>query len=794
MRSSGFSFLVMYLLLFITIYGHFSGCESSLSAAKSRAIFNANHPVLKSLSVKLYNEALHYWRVPPLDVDPKMALIEYLSRSYSIWPNSEASEGLGDVFSSINNHAASIVWYELAMEIKPKDVGVIIKLGFEYHKSGRFGDAIALLQRGVNFHIQNQKNTIDYKGKTYNQVMGALLYHIGLSYSYLGDVQAAAHYFNNSINLSEENTAARINLAAILQKLGNIDDSVYHYDYVVDQVHRDFDAYANQIDNHFMMSSSNKIMAFYQLSNFDLAWDAFNAFFTLVSLHFSMCKGTFENKLHPIKVELSSQYCSSIIGNYYQLISHSLVLAIASLNWKSHEHHSALLISQFQREHSTILPFDSLLYEYTLKERYRIAIEYSNQKVNYFAKNGAFFYSFDEIKSSLFSNSNIRNDISSAGTSSSKQRPVLRIGLLSNDFSDHPTTHLIEGLLVAIKEARNKSLVSAFSSVNDLLIFDDEVLKQVQINLYNFGNNDGSLYRRMMEGLADNFMDLELNSYSEMANTINRDQIHVLLDLQVHTLGSRIEVLAKQPAPVQLNYLVYPGTSGTPFLGAIVVDRVVVPPEHASFYSESLLILPPSYQLSYYDRHISSASVGSSSSISSSSQSFNSINGRYLDKSRGMTIVNDIAHKLSIETLPEALKSISKESFLFCNFNKIDKLEPTTIHIWMNLLNQIPSSYLFLLAPLSILDSKSTNPKYGNFNVFGRIQNQIRQFANYYGVNSNRIVFVRKVNKTEHIQRHSVMDLFIDSFGKSSSLSLSLTHSYYLKNLITINIKILYYI
>ena len=112
----------------------------------------------------------------------------------------------------------------------------------------------------------------------------------------------------------------------------------------------------------------------------------------------------------------------------------------------------------------------------------------------------------------------------------------------------------------------------------------------------------------------------------------------------------------------------------------------------------------------------------------------------------------------------------------------------------MNLLNQIPSSYLFLLAPLSILDSKSTNPKYGNFNVFGRIQNQIRQFANYYGVNSNRIVFVRKVNKTEHIQRHSVMDLFIDSFGKSSSLSLSLTHSYYLKNLITINIKILYYI
>jgi predicted O-linked N-acetylglucosamine transferase (SPINDLY family) len=150
-----------------------------------------------------------------------------------------------------------------------------------------------------------------------------------------------------------------------------------------------------------------------------------------------------------------------------------------------------------------------------------------------------------------------------------------------------------------------------------------------------------------------------------------------------------------------------------------------------------------------------------------------SINGKYLDDSRGHTILNNIILQAqSKDSIVDALENIPDDSILFCNFNKIDKFEPTTIHIWMNLLVQFPSSYLFLLAPLSIVEKKKTNVKYGNFNTFESVQGSLSKLASYHGVKPSRIIFVRKASKTEHIQRHSVMDIFLDSFGNYESLFL----------------------
>jgi len=77
----------------------------------------------------------------------------------------------------------------------------------------------------------------------------------------------------------------------------------------------------------------------------------------------------------------------------------------------------------------------------------------------------------------------------------------------------------------------------------------------------------------------------------------------VLLDMQMHTLGGRMEIAALSPAPLQVSYLVFPGTSGARFFQYLLADAVVAPAEHAPYYSEALLLLPPSYQVSFYDRY-----------------------------------------------------------------------------------------------------------------------------------------------------------------------------------------------
>ena len=126
--------------------------------------------------------------------------------------------------------------------------------------------------------------------------------------------------------------------------------------------------------------------------------------------------------------------------------------------------------------------------------------------------------------------------------------------------------------------------------------------------MYSYGKDDDSIYLHRIKKLATRFFDVSLEAYEDTARLIQSHAVDVLYDLQVHTLGNRLQILSYRPAPVQVNYLVYPATSGASFLDYLVADIFTVPPEHASHYTESLLLLPLSYQISYYNRH-SSASL-----------------------------------------------------------------------------------------------------------------------------------------------------------------------------------------
>lgn len=210
-----------------------------------------------------------------------------------------------------------------------------------------------------------------------------------------------------------------------------------------------------------------------------------------------------------------------------------------------------------------LLPFDTLMLQVSLPDRLHIAAAASRSYLTAQHKDAS---------------SPVRSGRS------------LRLGFLSFDFADHPTAHLVEGLFSVLRADRDRAA-------------PDPLFRDTELRIYSYGPDDSSIYRTRLRALADQFVELAHLPHAAAAETIRRDDLAVLLDMQMHTLGGRMEIAALSPAPLQVSYLVFPGTSGARFFQYLLADAVVAPAEHAPHYSEALLLLPPSYQVSFYDRY-----------------------------------------------------------------------------------------------------------------------------------------------------------------------------------------------
>ena len=241
----------------------------------------------------------------------------------------------------------------------------------------------------------------------------------------------------------------------------------------------------------------------------------------------------------------------------------------------------------------------------------------------------------------------------------------LKIGFLSYDFNDHPTAHLVEAIFDIANDRRRQS-----NNCND--DNNRSIYCNAELIIFNYGFHDNSSYRLKLESLADQFYDMGFLSHEDASRTIANEGINILLDMQVHTLGNRMMILAHQPTPLQVNYLVYPGTSGASFLDHIVVDYIVAPPEHAQYYTESYISLPPTYQISFYDRHIES-------------------------QDNIITLNNLIEQRMLMRKQYNITDDDS--AIVICNFNKIDKIDQLSFTTWMKVLKRVPKSYLWLLEP-----------------------------------------------------------------------------------------------
>jgi len=215
-------------------------------------------------------------------------------------------------------------------------------------------------------------------------------------------------------------------------------------------------------------------------------------------------------------------------------------------------------------------------------------------------------------------------------------------------------------------------------------------------------DTQGGMRARLEQALGT-LVDVQHLSDAQVAGLLRQLEFDIVVDLKGFTQGSRTGIFAYRAAPVQVSYLGYPGSSGAPYMDYLIADAHVIPEGHERFYSEKVVRLPGSYQ------------------------------------------VNDRQRVIAADTPSRAQSQLPETGFVFCSFNNNYKITPVVFGIWMRLLHQVAGSVLWLLEDNA---SASVN---------------LQREAAQRGIAPQRLVFAPRLPLAEHLARHRVADLFLDT-------------------------------
>ena len=265
----------------------------------------------------------------------------------------------------------------------------------------------------------------------------------------------------------------------------------------------------------------------------------------------------------------------------------------------------------------------------------------------------------------------------------------LRIGYLSWDFHKHATSYLIAEL------------------------FELHERERFAVYAYSYGPDDGSAVRARIRGACDRFSDVADRSYAAAAQAIYDDAVDILVDLKGYTQGARWQIMALRPAPIQVNWLGYPGTMGTDYIDYIIADPFIIPEAMESCYSEQVARLPDCYQ------------------------------------------INDRRREVAERTPTRGECGLPAQGLVFCCFNLAYKILPDVFGRWMRILTAVPGSVLWLL---------EANPWAAE---------NLRRAAVAAGIAAERLVFAPRLPLAEHLARYRLADLALDTFPYTSHTTAS---------------------
>jgi len=268
--------------------------------------------------------------------------------------------------------------------------------------------------------------------------------------------------------------------------------------------------------------------------------------------------------------------------------------------------------------------------------------------------------------------------------------PRIRVAYVSADFREHAVSYLIAGLLER----------------HDRGVFE--------ISGIALGGDDGSATRARIASACEHFVDVGRASDLEVAALLRREAFDIVVDLMGHTGHSRPGIFAHRPAPVQVNYLGYPGTMGAPYIDYIVADRFVIPEGRHSAYAEKVVYLPDSFQANDRD---------------------------------GRPMVPEASAR--------ADAGLPDDRFVYCCFNNTYKITPAMFDVWMRILHGVPNGVLWLVA------------------ADAQVAGNLRREAARRGITPDRLIFAGRTPYATYLGRLALADLFLDTLPFNGGTTVS---------------------
>ncbi|SEJ10227.1 tetratricopeptide repeat protein [Frateuria terrea] len=268
-----------------------------------------------------------------------------------------------------------------------------------------------------------------------------------------------------------------------------------------------------------------------------------------------------------------------------------------------------------------------------------------------------------------------------------RQRPApaapIRVGLVSNGFADHPIGRAVVGL------------VEALSALDGL-----------DLHLFATAADDGGAVRQRLAGAAKMHA-IDALAPAQAAREIHAAGIEVLFDLSGYGARTNAGLLALRPAPLQVNWLACPGTSGAPWIDYILADTVVLPPSHRADFSEKVLRLPRCF--------------------------------------------------VPIDTHPDippaptrAECGLPETGVVFACFNATSRIDPQAFARFMRVLRGVPGSMLWLRAGPDGADER------------------LRAAAAALEVPPERLAFLPSLPHEQYLARYALVDLCLDTLPRSA--------------------------
>ena len=591
-----------------------------------------------------YDSAIEHFNLA-IKLDPK---------NFVIYSN------LGRALQNANRHQEALASYKKAIELQPNYAEAFFNRGYLLHQLNKFSDAVADYDKAI--HINS-----NYAEAHNNR---------GTSLFELNRLEDALNSYNKAIELRNNYFIAYNNRGRVLKELCKTEDALLSYEKAIEFNNSYFEAYNNRgIVLHDMRQLNSSLRSYdYAIKLAPFYAEAYsNRGLLLKDLNrFNEALADF-NKAIDLKPNLAEAHNNrglllKLIGSLseslacyekvfhlnpnFPLIKGELLHSMMNVcHWDSLPNLFASIIHDINNNKLATDPFgfqgvcdDAQLLQ-------KVAILYSNSK----------FPARPALLKKYLKNKRIK------------------LCYLCGEFRDHATSIL----MVHLWELHDKNKF-------EIIALDN-------------GWDDGSEIRKRIEKSFDKLVDISKMSDTEVVQFICNENIDILVNLNCFFGLQRNSVFAYKPAPIQVNYLGFPGTLGSNYIDYIIADEVVIPESDKEFYSEKIAYLPNCYQ------------------------------------------ANDRLRVISNKIFSKKELGLPEKGFVFCCFNNNYKITPNTFDSWIRILTASEGSVLWLLEGSSAV---SLN---------------LRKEAQARGLDPNRLVFAKRVALSEHLGRHAAADLFLDT-------------------------------